>query len=65
MVRAIAKNQILGDKYYYYFAGNSLDTKPSPTDALTGSVFLEVDTSDVYFWDEATTEWLKAGGSNE
>lgn len=45
-------------------AGLSTDTKPTSSDYATGSTFLEIDTSDVYFWDEVSMTWKKAGGSN-
>ena len=40
------------------YRGTSNDTKPI-THVPNGSVFLEVDTCDVYFFDEATHEWIK------
>ena len=36
----------------------STDTKPT-TNIVTGSVALEVDTGDVYLFDEASTTWNK------
>lgn len=42
--------------------GLSTDEKPS-TGVLTGSVFFEIDTTDVYFYDEDSGDWLKAGGN--
>lgn len=61
MVRIIdAHDVITGKIKYFEFAGLSTDTKP--TDAVaTGSSFIEVDTQDVYFFDEASSEWIKAG----
>ena len=47
---------------YYEFAGKSTDTKPTTTDISTGSLFLEVDTGDVYAYDEegaVDAKWLK------
>ena len=49
---------------YMEFAGLSTDTKPTE-EVATGSVFLEVDTSKVYFYDESTSTWLEAGGGGE
>lgn len=45
-------------------AGLSTDEKPVNATYATGSTFLEIDTSDVYFWDEVSMTWKKAGGSN-
>jgi len=53
-------------KTYYEYAGKSTDTKPTGLDISTGSIFLEVDTGDVYAYDEAGVEWCKIcalGGS--
>lgn len=46
------------------FYGKSTDIKPT-VDAngqplVNGSVFVEIDTSEVYFYDEATQTWLQA-----
>ena len=42
---------------------SGLSTDPKPTTGLaTGSSFLEVDTCDVYFYDEESEGWIKAGG---
>lgn len=42
---------------YSEFAGTSLDTKP--TDGVgTGSIFVEVDTGKVFFFDE-TDDWVE------
>lgn len=53
--------------YYGEYFGLSTDTKP--TDGIvTGSKFTEVDTGDVYLFDEeadAGDEWVKVGGSAE
>ena len=46
-------------------AGLSTDTKPTSSDYATGSSFFEVDTGDVYLWDESSESWLKVGGNNE
>lgn len=46
------------------FAGLSTDTKPTENLA-TGSTFLEVDTGDVFLFDEEGPTWNKVGGGNE
>lgn len=41
--------------------GLSSDTKPT-TNIAQGSVFIEIDTSNAYFFNEASSAWVKAGG---
>lgn len=60
MIRIInAHDVIVGEKKYYEYAGLSGDTKPEGENISTGSTFLEVDTGDVYAWDEDGSEWNK------
>lgn len=40
--------------------GLSSDTKPT-TNIAQGSVFIEIDTSNAYFFNEASSAWVKAG----
>ena len=61
-------NQVyVGGYVYREYAGLSTDTKPTE-DVTTGSLFLEVDTGDVYAYDETDSgEWNKIaslGGGN-
>ena len=62
MIREINRKQLdYGENpaIYYEFSGLSTDT-PKPTDTVaTGSLFLEVDTGDVYAYDETNEEWNK------
>ena len=44
---------------YYEFAGLHDDTKPTDKDIATGSTLVEVDTGDVYMYDEVGKEWHK------
>ena len=61
MVRIIDLQYIEPGHNYMQFSGLSTDTKP--TEGLaTGSTFLEVDTSDVYFFEEESGTWIAAGG---
>lgn len=61
MVRTLDVKFIKNGCNYREFSGLSTDTKP--TEGLaTGSSFFEVDTNDVYFWDEESETWMKAGG---
>lgn len=64
MIRVLEKKLQNDDVNYYEFAGLSTDTKPE-TNVCTGSVFIEVDTGDVYLFDESEPEWNKVGGGDE
>ncbi len=44
---------------YYNYSGLSTDTKPTGLDISTGSLFFEVDTGDVYAYDEVGVTWHK------
>lgn len=62
---------------YVEYAGKSTDTKPTEYGKIyvvengikvlksvkicTGSVFIEIDTGDAYFYDEDSTTWVKIG----
>lgn len=53
-------------KYYRELSGLSTDTKPTNS-LITGCLFLEVDTGDVYAYDEVAPAWNKIaslGGGN-
>ena len=72
MVRVTKSEEIVigNQARYYEYAGREDDTKPTGSDICTGSLFLEVDTGDVYAYDEeasAGSEWSKicslGGGS--
>jgi len=70
MVRQIPGSQKIvkreGSDRELYVVYNGLSTDAKPTDYLiTGCVFIEIDTGDVYFFDEENNEWLKAGGDDE
>ena len=61
MIRELKIRQISFDDtpvFYKELAGLAADTKPVAALA-TGSTFLEVDTGDVYAFDEAASEWHK------
>lgn len=45
----------------YTMLGKSTDAKPTTEDVGNGSAFVEMDTSNVYFYDEAASAWLKWG----
>lgn len=67
MVRVIVDRLLTGGRHYIEAAGLSTDSKPT-ANAATGSLFLEVDTGDVYAYDETSSgTWNKiaalGGGS--
>lgn len=58
MIRTLIERIIVGNKSYVELACLSTDTKPT-TGVVTGSLALEVDTGDVYAFDEVGGEWNK------
>lgn len=50
------------DKISFEFRGLSTDTKPTITyggaNIANGSVFIEIDTEDILFYDEASSDWV-------
>jgi len=56
MVRVLVRNGFDEEKDYIEAAGLSTDNKPT-TDIITGSLFMEVDTGDVYAFDETGAAW--------
>jgi hypothetical protein len=61
MVRVLDTKFLKTGCAYREMAGLSTDDKP--TEGLaTGSVFMEVDSGDVYLFDEESSEWNKVGG---
>ena len=69
-VRILKKEVLVDDSVYKEVACLSTDDKPVEANLATGSLCLEVDTGDVYAYDEegnAGSEWLKVaelgGGS--
>ena len=42
--------------------GLSTDTKPT-NNILQGSIFIEIDTSNAYFFNETSSVWVKAGAA--
>lgn len=56
MVRILINNQFDNDKRYIEAAGLSTDTKPGEG-IITGSVFIELDTSTLYIYDEENSTW--------
>lgn len=67
MIRTLTLIPQDDDIHYVEMAGLSTDDKPTKTYA-TGSSFLEVDTGDVYFFDEESGTWINPdaeGDGNE
>ena len=59
MVRILEQRQLDNSKVYAEIAGKSTDSKPV-TGLATGSKFTEVDTGDVYLFDETGAgTWTK------
>ena len=66
MVRTLVREPQPDDIHYVELAGLSTDTKP--IGFATGSLFIEVDTGDVFFYNEEAepdSEWVKAGGEDD
>ena len=63
MVRATYIGMVYDGKQYAEIACLSTDEKPIDN-YLTGSTLIEIDTSDVYFFDEDSASWIKAGGDD-
>lgn len=63
MIRILNERVFDGDKKYVEAAGLSTDSKPT-AGIVTGSLFMEADTGDVYvFYEDTTTPaWTKIGG---
>ena len=66
-IRTITEKNLIEGPTYVEMAGLHDDTKPTGTAFATGSLFLEVDTGDLYAYDEDGSEWDKiaelGGGS--
>ena len=66
MIRKLVENAYADGKNYVELACLSSDTKPT-AGIVTGSLALEVDTGDMYAFDETGAEWDKiaalGGGS--
>lgn len=61
MVRILKQEQFDPDQSYIEATGLSTDTKPT-TGIITGSSFMEVDTGNVFMFDEVAGTWDKLGG---
>ena len=58
MIRALVKKPFTDGLNYVELAGLSTDDKPTGG-MVTGSKFTEVDTGDVYLYDEVSGDWAK------
>lgn len=61
MIRVIVERAFTPDKNYIEASGLSTDTKPTEG-IITGSLFMEADTGDVFVYDEVGESWAKVGG---
>ena len=59
MIRPITEKNITSRLRYIEFSGKHNDTKPTYNYLVTGSLFLEVDTGDVYAYEEEGKTWTK------
>lgn len=59
MITITNVKKVSGNKSLVDIACSSTDTKP--TEFMNGSMAIEVDTGDVYIYDEAEAEWNKIG----
>ena len=59
MRREFVNQACAGEYRYREFFGLSDDTKPTGLNIITGSKFTEVDTGDVYLFDEVGKSWAK------
>lgn len=48
------------ERYIYEFRGLSTDEKPEPKKG-NGSTFFEIDTGDLYCFDEENGQWIQVG----
>jgi hypothetical protein len=60
MIRELVYKGFDPDQRFVEYAGLSTDTKPTEG-LVTGSTFMEVDTGDVYLFDEVSETWKKVG----
>ena len=61
MVRILESKSLQTDVMYIEAAGLSTDEKPT-SKVATGSTFFEVDTGNVYSFNEESQEWVEIGG---
>ena len=64
MIRILKEVNYDGEKKYLEAAGLSTDAKPT-ADLITGSRFTEVDTGDVYAFDEVGGAWNRIAAGPE
>ena len=61
MIRNIVERTVGDGLLYIEAAGASSDTKPT-SGIVTGILFMESDTGNVYVYDEDGANWTKIGG---
>lgn len=58
MIRNTVETIFVPDKRYIEASGLSTDSKPTQN-IVNGSIFVEVDTGKVYFFNEAASSWVE------
>ena len=66
MISVLNSEYSYKSRYHYEFIGKSTDTKPTATYnhriIENGSIFVEMDTGNIYFFDEDLHAWSKYRG---
>lgn len=65
-VRLIDFEEITPGQIFRAYAGKSTDEKPGDDEQVTqrtGNIFIEMDTGNVYWYDEETEGWILPGES--
>ena len=57
MITKVVKQTESANKFYAAVELYGLSTDSKPTDEQNGTLFLEMDTSKVFIYDEANTQW--------
>ena len=55
----VIKEETVGNKAFTVKQYAGLSTDDKPTDAKNGAMFLEMNTGDIYAYNEAGTTWVK------
>lgn len=66
MISVLSSEYSYNSRYHYELIGKSTDTKPITTYnhriIENGSIFIEMDTGNIYFFDEDLQTWIKYRG---
>ena len=58
LVKRVFNDESGTNNFYVEIAGDSTETKPT-TGIVAGSIFTETDTGAVFFFDEASGDWVQ------